>query len=137
MLVAFDCVILYLDDPRAAPGVVAIDDISKLFILVKSVMFLFNKPSVPWMAPYILVKDANFFDSRKIPAKLWLITGVLPPDCIIKALDDFMIYVVIAVIIEFNITMINPNIINNSLCITENPTYIGMMDTIYVAKAPC
>tara|TARA_Y100000590_G_scaffold469935_1_gene660788 strand:+ start:1404 stop:1550 length:147 start_codon:yes stop_codon:yes gene_type:complete len=48
-----------------------------------------------------------------------------------------MIYVVIAVIIEFNITMINPNIINNSLCITENPTYIGMMDTIYVAKAPC
>tara|TARA_B100000949_G_C14169765_1_gene402779 strand:+ start:378 stop:524 length:147 start_codon:yes stop_codon:yes gene_type:complete len=48
-----------------------------------------------------------------------------------------MSYVVIAVIIEFNITMINPNIIKNSLCITEKPTYIGMMDTIYVAKTAC
>ncbi|SVB90855.1 uncharacterized protein METZ01_LOCUS243709 [marine metagenome] len=89
------------------------------------------------MAPYILEKDRIFNDSAKIPAKLLLITAVLPPDWIIKALEDFIGYVVNAVMIEFNITSVNPNIIKNSLCITEKPTYIGMIETIYVVKAAC
>ena len=92
---------------------------------------------MPWIAPYILEKDRTFNDSAKIPAKLLLITAVLPPDWIIKALEDFIGYVVNAVIIEFNIMSIKPNIIKNSLSITEKPTYIGMMETIYVAKAAC
>ncbi len=134
---ALAAVILYLDEPKAAPGVCPIKDIAEQLILDKSVIFLFSKPSVPCMAPYILEKDRIFNDSAKIPAKLLLITAVLPPDWIIKALEDFIGYVVNAVIIEFNITSVNPNIIKNSLCITEKPTYIGMMETIYVAKAAC
>ena len=134
---ALASVILYLDEPKAAPGVFPIKDISERLILDKSVIFLLSKPSVPWIAPYILEKDRTFNDSAKIPAKLLLITAVLPPDWIIKALEDFIGYVVNAVIIEFNITSIKPNIIKNSLSITEKPTYIGMMETIYVAKAAC
>ena len=134
---AFACDILYLDEPRAAPGVCPINDISELLILDKSIIFLSIKPLVPWIAPYILEKCLVFNDSFKIPAKLLLITAVLPPDWIINALDDFIGYAVIAVIIEFNITIANPNIIKNSLWIIEKPTYIGMIDAIYVAKVAC
>ena len=91
----------------------------------------------PLCSPYILEKCRVFNDSFKIPAKLLLITAVLPPDWIINALDDFIGYAVIAVIIEFNITIANPNIIKNSLWIIEKPTYIGMIDAIYVAKVAC
>ena len=47
MLDASDCVILYLDEPKAAPGVAAIKDMSEELILDKSVMFLLSSPFVP------------------------------------------------------------------------------------------